>query len=309
MDKQTAVKDHLSQIPVEVWRHPGKVAEVAEVTGASTRTVRRVRAKLEAGQHFTDHRIVTRAELSPRGRHVLFLPDVHCPYQDDAALKLMRQWVDAYYPPDDVIFGGDFCDFFEVSRYPKKERMHFDEELERCVGLLLEIQSWWPDARFTFLEGNHEKRLPIYIQNNAPKVARLRGVEVPELLELENMGVRYVQNEKLLEETQKPFQIGEMHFIHGHEIMGGGIHVAHNKYMKVQDNIIMGHHHTSQQKIFRQLTKLKGAWAVGCMCNCNPSYLPLGNQHVQGFALVEFDADGSGDFTVHNKIIVDRRVR
>jgi len=242
-------------------------------------------------------------------RNVLFIPDIHCPYQDDNSIKVMREWADDRYEVHDVIFGGDFCDFFEVSRYPKKDRMHFDEELERCVGLLAEFKSWWPNARFTFIEGNHEKRLPIYIQNNAPKIARLRGVEVDELLELDSMGITYVNNEKLLEETQRPFKIGNMHFIHGHEILGGGIHVAHTKFMRVQDNFIMGHHHTSQHKIFRQLTKLKGAWATGCLCSINPSYMPLGNQHVQGFALIEFDEDGSGDFTVNNKIIVKERVR
>jgi len=244
------------------------------------------------------------------GKNVLFLPDVHCPYQDDKALAVMREWVTDNFNITDVVLGGDFCDFFEVSRYPKKERMFFDEELERCVGLLGEIRSWFSaKARFTFIEGNHEKRLPIYIQNNAPKIARLRGVEVPELLELERLNIRYVINEKLLELTEAPFKIGNMHYIHGHEILGGGIHVAHTKYMKIQDNFIMGHHHTSQQKIFRQLTKLKGAWATGCMCDCNPSYMSMGNQHIQGFAVIEYDADSSGDFSVHNKIIVKGVVR
>lgn len=131
MSKSEAVKDYLLNLAPRLWRVPGKTQEVAEKTGASTRTVRRVRESLEKRQPSGG------VTVGPRDfKRVLAIGDLHCghyagltppmwqtDYAPNAPLRfkvrssLQREmWqhftdtVDALGPIDILIVNGDAID-------------------------------------------------------------------------------------------------------------------------------------------------------------------------------------------------------
>jgi predicted phosphodiesterase len=242
-----------------------------------------------------------------KNKEVLCLGDVHSPYHDIRSLHNAIEYVTKYHNISRVVLLGDFCDFFEVSHYARTPEQHFDEEIEADILLLENLKSWFPDIEITYIEGNHENRLTRYIQSKAPALTRIYGVEIPQILELKRLDIDYVRNVDLMEQKGEPFKIGNLHYLHGHEVLGGGVMVARTKFMKVQQNIIFGHHHTVQNYMHKQLNDFKGSWAVGCMCTVAPSYMSIGNQHIQGFAVVDYDRDG--DFTVNNKIVIGDKIK
>jgi len=78
--------------------------------------------------------------------------------------------------------------------------------------------------------------------------------------------------------------------------------------MKAIENILVGHvHRTSTDVIRKPLDgSFIGGWSVGCLCDLNTHYAAR-NGWNHGFAIV--DVDKSGDFTVHNKMIIGGGVR
>ena len=160
-------------------------------------------------------------------------------------------------------------------------------------------------CHFTFIKGNHERRFEKYLLENAPELIGVKGTTVEEQLDLPQKGVEFVDNLKLLEETGEPYNIGQLYYFHGHELSGAGVHTARNKYMKVQKNLLFAHYHCPQSYFHKSFNDVYGAFCTGCLCDVNPSYAPAA-QHIQGFAIVEHEEDGT--FSVQNKTIIYGRV-
>jgi hypothetical protein len=245
-------------------------------------------------------------EARPTSRMtVLFMPDKHRPYEDRRAIDAIYNYVHANFAVTHYVNGGDEADLFEFSGFPSTPKMHPDEEIEYVIRGLEDDCAAFPGAGRTFILGNHEKRLCRYIQNHAPKLARLFGDSIPEIFELERMGYRFVDNEHLWETTGQFFKIGKLTYIHGHELRGGGFKYTAQRWAEqFRVNIIAGHLHTSEDA--RPLKDLEGhtirVWMTGCACSVLPRYKP-GASHVHGFAVIEYDKDGSGCFQVYNHIL------
>jgi hypothetical protein len=237
----------------------------------------------------------------------LFLPDIHSPYESKDALSIAIRHAKEKYDISNVILGGDFVDFWQVSRFTKnpRERMTLSEEIDYSVELLKQLQDIFPHSKFIYIKGNHEERLEKYLMNNAPGIIGMKGTTVQEQLKLKELGIDFIDNMKLLEETGKPFCVGQLFYIHGHEISGGGVNVARSKFLKVNENILFGHHHQHMTYAHKCFSAVKAAWSVGCLCTTSPEYLPV-NNHLQGFAIVEHFKDKT--FRVHNKLIIDGKV-
>ena len=95
--------------------------------------------------------------------------------------------------------------------------------------------------------------------------------------------------------------------IHGNEYKGGGgINVARTLWLRAGDNVIAGDKHKTQSGLKTNIDKsIVGTWSVGCLCELNPEYLTF-NEWNLGFAHIEVFSDGN--FTVHNKQIINGRV-
>ena len=237
----------------------------------------------------------------------LVLPDVHSPYEDSEVLTLAIEYAKMNYSVNKVTLLGDFLDCFQISRFSKnpRERMSFADELKYGSELLDQIMDIFSGCQFTFIKGNHERRFEKYLLENAPELIGMSGTTIPEQLNLKDKGIEYVDNMKLLEDHQKPYCIGELHYLHGDELPGAGVNPARNKFLKVNHNILFGHHHRVETYTHKCFEQVKGSFSCGCLCSTSPEYMPL-NGHIAGFAVVEHEEDGT--FSVQNKMVINGKI-
>jgi len=233
--------------------------------------------------------------------------DMHIPYIDEKAFFTAIDFCKNLPGVDKFVLLGDEIDFYQISfwnRNPKK--MSIEEEIEMCKDYLKLLKKEFSDADFYMIESNHHLRLQRYIFSNAPELAGLRQLMFENLLDLNSLGIKYISNEKLISITGKPFKIGGLYHIHGHEVKTGGINVARNVYLKTQQNVIMGHFHRTQEYIHRTLDgRVYGCWSVGCLCQLTAEYAPV-NQWNHGFAVIyHFDSEY---FEVKNYKIINGKV-
>lgn len=241
------------------------------------------------------------------GRNVLCLYDIHAPYEDRRAIDTAINHTLKRWEPTDIVLGGDFADLFEFSNFASTPKMHPDEELDYCIRFLESLRHGFPRCRFYYLMGNHEMRLLRYIQTSAPKLARLRGTSIDELLELGRMNIRFMDNKERWEKGLGFFKIGHLQYIHGHELGGCGYKYTEQRMAETyRANVIYGHlHSTGASRPMRDLDgHIIRTWQVGCLYTTLPHYKP-GASHNLGWAVVDYDDDNSGGFTVHNYLIDD----
>ncbi len=311
MNKQTHVKNHLSGYPPRLWRAKGTVQKVADSTGASSRTVRRIRAELESRQLQRDEALKqtyipqhTRTEAT-----ALMLYDIHFPHEDWEHIEIAIDHALTNFKIDILVLGGDAADLHRVSRWKKDpyEGMPFHEEVAYTANGLERIANRFPKAEKFYIKGNHEACLEDYLWKQAPEISRLKKLTVQEQLELESSGYQWVDNLKIKEETGRFFKIGRLNILHGHELgICPNISPARAYFIRSFDNVMVGHVHNVDNFYARTLSgKTLGSFVVGPCCDLNPNYRPQ-NDWVAGFAVTEFDANGY--FKVNNYKIINGRV-
>ena len=203
---------------------------------------------------------------------------------------------------DVIVLNGDMLDVYNLSDHEKVEaRRSWKWELDVAKAMLQHLRRFFGDKqRIVFREGNHEERYGRYI---ARKAKELEGtVHLEEFMGLRGLGIEWV-------DKRAKMTAGKLWIDHGHEWFGGGgVTPARNYRMKAVENILVGHvHRTSTDVIRKPLDgSYIGGWSVGCLCDLNTHYAAR-NGWNHGFAIV--DVDASGDFTVHNKMIIGGNIR
>ncbi len=89
-------------------------------------------------------------------------------------------------------------DFWEISSFdltPKGGKA-FAAEIRAGRKVLALFRQVLPKARITWIEGNHEFRLRRYLIKKAKELHELPRLKVPELFELEELGIQYVACQK-----------------------------------------------------------------------------------------------------------------
>lgn len=215
----------------------------------------------------------------------LILNDVHIPYHDKRCIELAvadakkRNTVG-------VLLNGDIMDCAGVSdhfREPNVTRL--EDEIDKTIQFLKWLRSHFPQARIVYKEGNHEWRLPRYIANYAPELFGLKQLRLPNLLELDSLGVEWVADKRLI-------QLGKLSVVHGHEFRGGGgVNPARWLWLRAGTSALCGHFHRSSGHDEQTLDrKVHSVWSVGCACFLYPQYDP-NNKWVHGWASVEVFAN------------------
>jgi predicted phosphodiesterase len=203
---------------------------------------------------------------------------------------------------DTLLLNGDMMDCYNLSSHEKVENNRsWKWELDAARTMVKHLRQFFGDkVRIVYREGNHEERLKRYL---AQKAKELEGtIILEELLGLNEQGIEWV-------DERAKVKAGKLWIDHGHEWFGGGgVNPARNYRMKAVDNVMVGHVHKTSTDLFRRPldgTFIAG-WSVGCLCDLNPRYAPRNNWN-HGVALVELEAQGN--FTVHNKVILQGVVR
>ena len=163
----------------------------------------------------------------------MFLSDLHVPFHDKAALRLVMEVI-ADFKPSILVSNGDFLDCLAVSRHSKDPRrvIGLQKEVEKANQILDQLDALCPKARRIFLEGNHEQRLERYLQEKAPELYGL--VSVAELLNLKGRGWEHVG-------YKDDIRIGKVFVTH--DVGAAGRYNAFKCLDTYQASIVTGHTH------------------------------------------------------------------
>lgn len=175
-------------------------------------------------------RVSKRIEL--KGAHRVFvLPDLHCPWHDEEALKVIYQDIKKYKPTI-VVQLGDALDLYSFSKYARSHNLLTpDEELKKgkkdLEKMWAKIRSIAPRARCFQLLGNHELRAVKRLYETCPALESLFSMDDV----FAYKGVTVLKNE------HDELVIDGVHYIHGY-LSGVGGHLR-----KLGVNIVSGHSH------------------------------------------------------------------
>lgn len=187
---------------------------------------------------------------SDRLRRVLFVPDTHAPYHDEAAFQLMLR-AGALLQPDIVMVMGDFADFYAVSSHSKNPERASDLEYE--VGVvrekLREVERLNAGTN-VYIAGNHEDRLSRYLADRAP--ALFKTVQIPEVLGLKERW-SYVP-------YKASYRLGKVHLTH--DVGTAGRNANRQAMDAFQGSAIIGHTHRMEYSV---TGNADGPPAVGAM--------------------------------------------
>lgn len=126
---------------------------------------------------------------------VVFVSDDHAPYTDGDTFRTRLAAI-KFLKPNVVVLGGDHVDFYQLSRFDKSpERIpQLQDDIDAAYMLLKAYRKAAPGAKMVYLQGNHEERLQHYIHTHAPALFGLRGLSVPKLLSLPDLGIQWEES-------------------------------------------------------------------------------------------------------------------
>jgi predicted phosphodiesterase len=229
----------------------------------------------------------------------IFLSDIHWPFHNRAAFHVALKAIE-YIKPDIVHIGGDGIDFHSISRHPKQliDRTLLKYEVEESRREVGRVRSAAPNAEISWQEGNHDKRMAIYLRDRSPELSDLFELSFPKLLQLEERGIRWIpEHEK--------YAVGKLWHHHGHLLAGGGKNPAKSKFTGTFQNIIFGHHHVFDYYSIRQYgtNTLYQSVANACLYTLEPEYAHHTSWHV-GFTIIDYIP--TGDFSIR-QVHISRR--
>jgi len=125
----------------------------------------------------------------------LVIGDAHVPFHDQYATELVHAWIEEY-KPSAVYFNGDIMDCYTISRFaqPGLGVGGFSVEVEETMAWLEEFRRVSPHSKMVYIEGNHEFRLRALLNNESAVLNGVRGLTIPEQLDLERLRIDYISS-------------------------------------------------------------------------------------------------------------------
>ncbi len=244
-------------------------------------------------------------------KRVLIVPDCHVPYHDERAWRLMMQVANTF-KPNGIVVLGDFFDCYSVSDHRKdaaRERS-LKRELQDGVRYLKELNDLGAEWKI-FIEGNHEWRLPRYLDERAPQLKEW----VMEKWDEQFAGWDVVP---YMDSTKK----GVVNYTHDLGKAGAG--AVLDALVSFGDNAVIGHTHVMEYRIrgdangvahvgasfgwlgdrskidYKHQLKCRREWALGFGW---AHYRPNGWTYLQPVPLVEYTV------VVEGKLFEQRALR
>lgn len=212
------------------------------------------------------------------------LQDAQHPYHDRIVLDLIRKFL-RQTQPDCVAFNGDWFDFYQLSRFDKNpdrlERLQTDIDIG--VNTLRKFREDLPNARFIFLDGNHEERLRKFLWGKNPELISLRCLNLDELLGFAELEIDHVPKHQILEIN------GKFKVEHGDVVSRHSSWTAKAMFERRGGSGICGHSHRGGS-YFKHDSDDYGWWENFCTCSLHPEYVKNPNW-MHGFSLIHFIGD------------------
>lgn len=163
---------------------------------------------------------------------ILIVPDVHAPYHDDRAFRVMLE-VAKDFKPDTVVVLGDLLDCYTVSAHSKdpRRKLRLQDEAAEARVLLGQLKALGARCNI-FIEGNHEDRLDRYMRERAPELYGV--VSIAELLNLKKEGWQHYG-------YGQHVRLGKLYCLHDAGFFGK--YATHATASAFQGNAVFGHSH------------------------------------------------------------------
>lgn len=222
---------------------------------------------------------------------LLVIPDLQIPLQDQKFVnKLLDVTCDT--KPDKLLFIGDLTDSTEVGRWvkgSKAEHGDLQKAFDKTAQIVADFRSAVGSAEMFLQDSNHDARTAQYVRDNAPALASLRALELPNLIGL---------TENLVTVLKGPTEvIPGVVSMHGHEIPYSSVpgKMGVDTMKKYGKHVIMGHTH--QPLIVTSAVgfggKIRNLWSMNVghgMDLRKATYLKDGHANwTQGFGVVRYD--------------------
>jgi len=209
------------------------------------------------------------------------LGDTHAPYQDDLAVDLACQILEAA-KPDEVVHLSDGVDFYALSSFSRDPDrvLQLQDELDVGYEVHKRLASAAPAAEWYYCgDGNHERRLYRYLTKH-PEMYGLRALRLDKLLRLDDLG--WLTGEDGKEFLSRRLQL--THGEHASKHAGWGVKRELEKRL-FQQSVVMGHTHKVGAYTARGPRLCVGGWEVGCLCTLDPDWQRNANW-MQGMAII-----------------------
>lgn len=234
---------------------------------------------------------------------LVFIPDIHVPYQDPVVLKTALKFV-KHYKPHTLFFLGDVLDFYGLARFDNKDPEKLGklkDEIDEARWILYDFRKELPETEMYYIQGNHEYRLQKYVRNNAPELAGFNEITVENLLGLQDMTIDYVSDGLMM--------YNGILVKHGNVVRSRSGYTATGELEKTGVSGISGHTHRLAQ-VYKTNRGGMFTWIeAGCLCDLNPEYLEGAIPDWQhGLAYGTYTKDKDKRFELHTLPIINGKM-
>jgi predicted phosphodiesterase len=241
--------------------------------------------------------------LPKHHKSILILSDIHIPYHDIRAIMTALDYGQEH-GIDGIYLNGDIIDFAKISRWGKEPTIQSPQvEIDATIDFLYGLKGLGYPIYYKM--GNHEDRWNSYLIRQAPELFDLDAMQFDKLLQLEEMDIPVIDSRQMA-------NFGKLLVIHGHEFgesIFSPVNPARGLFLRAKTSVIAGHNHQTSAHHENDLNNSPTVCAsIGCLSDLSPEYRPFAfTKWNHGFAIV--DIEENGHFTIHNKRIIEGRVR
>jgi len=232
---------------------------------------------------------------------IAIIADLHIPYHHEGTLKLCLDHLDVV-KPDMLIINGDLIDCYMSSKFCKDPtKRDLQGEVDLVIQFLVHLKQRYNNSRILYKFGNHENRHKRFVFNNAPILWGVDKITLESLLELDDIGIDYVDNDR-------PIVIADFTILHGHELQGSGYSIispARSAFLKTYSNCIIAHHHRTSEYSDNVLNGYQvTVYSIGCLCGLHMEYARI-NKWNNGFIIMHI---AGGKMLVSNMKVEKGRI-
>ena len=245
-------------------------------------------------------------------QRIAALFDIHCPYHSIEALTAALEWL-KQQEPTMIVIGGDFFDFYGLSRFLKDpDKRSPAEEIRTGIELLKAIYvALKPKNGLVFKLGNHDERFEHFLWQKMGEMSGLQDLEELKEITLENIVKKRIGPDIPMQFVgdKRIIKAGALNITHGHEFPSGissPVNIARGLYLRAKANTICGHHHKNSHHVETNINdEMITTWSIGCLCELNPLYMPI-NSWNHGVCLITLEENG--DFNVDARRIKNGKI-
>lgn len=203
----------------------------------------------------------------------LVIGDAHVPFHDQIATDLVLQWIKDH-KPNTIYFNGDILDCYTISRFaqPGVQVGGFSVEIDECAKWLESFRKVSPHSKMVMLEGNHEFRLRALMNNDSVALKGVRGLTIPEQLNLKELKIDYVSSLGDKWTSTYVWAFPDMLVGHFAKTNKHSAYAVKNLVDTYGISLVTGHNHSAGLHHRTIATGDICGYEGACLCDLHPTY-------------------------------------